>query len=295
MKRSLPEASFSFFNHAFLGCLALLSLLPLVNILAVSFSTGYAASTGKVGLWPVDFTVSAYRFVMQNKVFWNTLVVALLRVAAGVPLNLLLVILTAYPLSKTRKEFRQRSFFSWYFLFSMLFYGGLIPYYLTVQAVGLVDRFWVLILPIAVPVYYVIIMLNFFRQIPKELREAAEIDGAGHFATLFRIYVPLSTAAIATIVLLCFIMHWNSWFDGLLFIGNVNRQPLQSYLQSILTRPFDINQMARDPEQWKLIQFVNERTVKCAQIFIATIPIMVIYPYLQKHFTKGLLIGAVKG
>ena len=167
--------------------------------------------------------------------------------------------------------------------------------YLTIQMTGLIDSFWSLIVPSAVPVYYVIIMINFYRQVPKELVEAAEIDGAGTFRILFKIMVPLVKPAIATIILLCFILHWNSWFDGLLYIGQQNKQPLQSYLQALLARSIDVAALARNPEQWKVMQFVSERTVKSAQIFIATIPIMVIYPIAQNYFIKGGMLGAVKG
>lgn len=293
--KTLGGRIFQVFNYFILGLLALISLLPILNILAVSFSSGQAAAAGKVSLWPVDINLKAYKFVMSNPVFWKSFVVSIIRSFVGVPVNIVIIILTAYPLSLSNKELKGRSLFSWFFLFSMLFSGGLIPLYLTIQKTGLIDSFWSLIIPSAVPVYYVIIMINFFRQIPKELVEASEIDGAGHMTVLFRIMVPLAKPAIATIVLLCFILHWNSWFDGLLYIGQQDKQPLQSYLQSMLARPIDVAALARNPEQWKVMQFVSERTVKSAQIFIATIPIMAVYPVMQKHFTKGVMLGAVKG
>lgn len=286
---------FKIVNIVFLGSLALLSLLPIINILAVSFSSGQAAAAGKVFLSPVDFNWSAYKFVMGNPIFWSAFWVSIKRVVIGVPVNLFLIIITAYPLSLSNNELKGRSFFSWFFMFSMLFSGGLIPLYLTIQMTGLIDSFWSLIVPSAVPVYYVIIMINFYRQVPKELVEAAEIDGAGTFRILFKIMVPLVKPAIATIILLCFILHWNSWFDGLLYIGQQNKQPLQSYLQALLARSIDVAALARNPEQWKVMQFVSERTVKSAQIFIATIPIMVIYPIAQNYFIKGGMLGAVKG
>lgn len=293
--RTVGEKILHVLIYIFLGLLGLLSLLPLLNVLAVSFSSAHASASGWVSVWPVEFNIRAYEFVMSNEVFWSSFWVAVKRVVIGVPVNLVLIMMTAYPLSKSGKVFKGRSIFAWFFMFSMLFSGGLIPLYLTVQKMGLLDSFWSLIWPIAVPVYYVVIMLNFFRQIPNELVEASEIDGAGQWTILFKIMIPLSKPAIATVTLLCFIYHWNSWFDGLLYIGKQTEQPLQSYLQSLLARSLDVASMARNPEQWKLVQFVSERTVKCAQIFIATIPIMVIYPWLQKYFTKGLMIGAVKG
>lgn len=293
--KTLGGRIFRFLNYLILGLLAIISLLPILNILAVSFSSGQAAAAGKVSIWPVDMNVKAYKFVMNNVLFWKSFLVSILRTLVGVPVNIIIIVLTAYPLSLSSREFKGRSVFAWFFLFSMLFSGGLIPLYLTIKKTGLIDSFWSLIIPSAVPVYYVIIMINFFRQIPKELVEASEIDGAGHLTVLFRIMIPLAKPAIATIILLCFILHWNSWFDGLLYIGQQNRQPLQSYLQSMLARPIDVAALARNPEQWKVMQFVSERTVKSAQIFIATIPIMAVYPIMQKHFTKGVMLGAVKG
>ena len=141
---------------------------------------------------------------------------------------------------------------------------------------------------------YVVIMLTVCRPIRKEVLVAAKLDVAGEWTILFQVMLPLSKPAIATVTLLCFIFHWNSWFDGLLYIGSQMNQPLQSYLQSMLARSLDVASLARNPEQWKLVQFVNERTVKCAQIFIATIPIMVVYPWRQMYFTTGLSVGVVK-
>jgi len=289
------ERIFLRINAIFLFVLALMSLFPIINILAVSFSSAAAAMAGEVGLWPVEFNLSAYRFVMSNDIFFSTFFVSLQRVAIGVPLNLFLIILTAYPLAQNPRKFRGRGLYSWFFLFSILFSGGLIPYFLVVEATGLINSIWALLIPLAAPVYYVIILMNFFKSMPSDLVEAAAIDGAGHFTTLWQIFVPISKPALATITLLCFIMHWNSWFDGLLFINNPKDYPLQSYLQTIVVTRMDINSMARNPEQWKLIQLVAERTVKSAQIFLATIPVMIVYPYLQRNFTRGLLVGSIKG
>lgn len=293
-KKTLGEKIFLAVNYIFLGILALLSLLPLINVLAVSLSSNGAVAANKVGLWPVEINIQSYVFAIGNKVFWSSFLVSIERVLIGVPLSMLLIILTAYPLSKTKQAFKGRGFFAWFFMISILFSGGLIPYYLTVSSLHLVDTFFSLIIPCSVQVFYIIILLNFFRQIPKELIEAAEIDGASHFRILFKILVPLSIPAIATLVLLTFIFHWNSWFDGLLFIGSPDKQPLQSYLQTIISRPLNVMEFAKDPEQWKIISSINERTLKSAQIIIAMIPIIIIYPFCQRYFIKGMMIGAVK-
>lgn len=293
-RATLGEKAFYAFNYILLGSLAILSLLPLINILVVSLSSNSAVAANKVGLWPVDFNIKSYVFAMVNDNFWSSFLVSIKRVFVGVPFSMFLIILTAYPLSKTKQIFKGRGFFAWFFMISILFSGGLIPYYLTVSSLHLVDTFWSLIIPCSVQVFYIIILLNFFRQIPSEMSEAAEIDGAGHFRVLIKIMIPLSIPALATLVLLTFIFHWNSWFDGLLFIGYPDKQPLQSYLQTIISRPLNVMDFAKDPEQWKIISSINERTLKSAQIIIAMIPIAVIYPFCQRYFVKGMMIGAVK-
>jgi putative aldouronate transport system permease protein len=289
------EKIFLFFNYIIIALLAGISLFPIVNILAVSFSSASAATAGEVKLWPVGFTLSAYKFVASNKIFFGTFLVSIERVLLAVPLSVFIIIMAAYPLSLTTSKFKMRSIYAWFFLFSIIFSGGLIPYLLTIQLVGIINTIWALVLPMSAPVFYIIIMMNFFKAIPSELGEAAAVDGASHMRILWQIFVPISKPAIATIVLLCFILQWNSWFDGLLLINNPRDYPLQSYLQTIVVNTMDINAMARNPEQWKLIQLVAERTVKSAQIFIAIIPVMIIYPFMQKSFTKGLIMGAVKG
>jgi len=294
LRKTTGEKIFTVFNYVFLGILAFISLLPILNILAVSFSSKTAASTGQVGIWPVEFTTKAYEFVMGNKIFFKTFFVSVKRVMLGVPINLAVIIPAAYALS-VNKKFKFRSAITWFFIVSILFSGGLIPLLMTIQWVGIIDTIWALVLPLAAPVYYIIIIMNFFKALPSELAEAASMDGATHWQILARVYIPISKPAIATILLLCFIMHWNSWFDGLLYINNPSDYPLQSYLQTIIAPSTDLAQMSKNPEQYKLFELVSERTVKSAQIFLATIPIMAIYPFIQKNFTKGLVVGAVKG
>ncbi len=295
IKKTRGEKIFTVFNYLLMGILACISLFPILNILSVSFSSKAAASAGLVGIWPVEFTTKAYEFVAGNKIFFSTFLVSLKRVAIGVPINMMVIIPAAYALSVTSPGFRFRSVFSWFFIISMLFSGGLIPMLLTVQAVGIIDSIWALVLPLAAPIFYIIIMMNFFKAIPSELSEAAAIDGATHWGILLKVFVPISRPAIATILLLCFILHWNSWFDGLLYINRPSDYPLQSYLQTIIAPSTDLSQMSKNPEQYKIFELVSERTVKSAQIFLATIPIMLIYPYIQKNFTKGHILGAVKG
>ncbi|HEY0827530.1 MAG TPA: carbohydrate ABC transporter permease, partial [Bacilli bacterium] len=209
------------FNYTLLISLSLLCLLPLIQVFAISLSSSSAATAGLVKLWPVDFTLKSYEFILHKPAFIRSFGVTIERVILGVSLNMLLTLLIAYPLSKKKGKFHFRTFYAWYFVFTILFSGGLIPWYMTIEAVGLMDSIWALILPGAVPVFNVILLLNFFSGLPKELEESAFIDGAGYWTALWRIYAPLSLPALATLTLFSIVGHWNAWFDGLILM---NRQ-----------------------------------------------------------------------
>lgn len=290
--KSPGQRIFNAVNHVVLISAALACLLPLIYVLAVSFSSSAAAMANKVALWPVDFTLKSYQYVVRKPAFYISFFMAIKRVLIGVPVNMLLTILVAYPLSKTKSEFAARNVFTWYFVITMLFNGGLIPWFMTIYKTGLLDTIWALILPGAVPIFNMIILMNFFRGLPKEIEEAALIDGAGHWKILLTIFIPLSTPSIATLVLFCMVNHWNAWFDGLILMNDPNNYPLQSYLQTVVVNR-DIAMLSiKDAE---LLSDISDRTVKCAQIFIAMIPILITYPLLQKYFTTGLVLGSVKG
>ncbi|HOU14358.1 MAG TPA: carbohydrate ABC transporter permease [Anaerolineae bacterium] len=279
-------------NLAVLALLALLCAFPIVHTLALSFSSAPAASSGRVTLWPVEFTTQAYRFVLENPAFIRSFGVSLLRVLVGVPVNMLLTILVAYPLSRSKAEFRARDFFAWFFLLTVLFSGGLIPWYMVIRQTGLIDNFWALILPGALPVFNVILLANSFRSIPKELEEAAAMDGAGHWTILFRVLLPLSLPILATLTLFVAVAHWNAWFDGLILMNSPDKYPLQSYLQTVVINPDPRMLTERD---LALLQLISNRTTRAAQIFIAMVPILLVYPFLQRYFTAGVKLGSVKG
>lgn len=279
-------------NYTFLIALALSCLFPIVHVLALSFSSSSMASAGRVTLWPLEFTLKSYEFVLQKPLFVGSFLVTLQRVGLGVLINMLLVIMIAYPLSKEVQSFRQRTVYVWFFVLTILFSGGIIPWYFTIKEVGLLDSIWALVLPGAVPVFNVILLLNFFRGLPKELEEAAFMDGAGHFQILVRIYVPLSMAALATILLFTIVGHWNSWFDGLILMNRPEHYPLQSYLQTVVIMQ-DLSSMTF--EDAKMLAEISDRTTKAAQIFLAAFPVLLVYPFLQKYFVKGIVLGSVKG
>ncbi|BBH18718.1 protein LplC [Paenibacillus baekrokdamisoli] len=288
---TLGRKIFVSFNYTLLSVLSILCLLPLIHVLAVSFSSSSAATAGLVKLWPVGFTMSSYDFVLAKPAFLKSIGVSLQRVAIGVTVNMLLTILIAYPLSKEVSKFPYRTAYVWIFVVTILFQGGLIPLYMMVSYTAIRDTIWAMVLPSAVPVFNVVLLLNFFRGLPKELEEAAFIDGAGHWTTLWRVIVPLSAPALATITLFATVGHWNSWFDGLIFMDSPKHYPLQSYLQTVvINRDLSLVSSA----DMKALAEVSDRTAKAAQIFLGALPILLVYPFLQRFFMKGIVLGSVK-
>ncbi len=285
---------FNTFNYAFLIFTSLLCILPFINLLAVSFSGSAAVSAGEVRFWPVDFTTKAYEFALSGGKFFRALMISVERVILGVALNLLLMVLTAYPLSKTKRQLAGRNIYMTFFVITMLINGGLIPTYLVIVKTGLINSIWALILPGALPVYNMIILMNFIRGLPEEMEEAARIDGAGYFHVLWKILLPVLKPALATVGLFSIVGHWNSWFDGIIYMNNTADYPLQSYLQTLLQN-FDQIMQKSGTDYTKLLSMMNARTGRAAQLFLGALPIMMIYPFLQKYFTKGLVIGSVKG
>ncbi|WP_040950709.1 carbohydrate ABC transporter permease [Gorillibacterium massiliense] len=291
-KPTMGRKVFLVANYAILILAALLCILPLINVLAISFSSKAAAAAGYVKMWPVDFTIASYKYVLSKPEFLTGFLISLKRVAIGYTISMLLTILTAYPLSKERTSFRTRHIYAWFFIVTMLFSGGLIPTYMTIKELHLLDKIWALVLPGAVPVFNVILLMNFFRNLPKEIEEAALIDGAGQWRILAKIFCPLSLPAIATVTLFTVVQHWNSWFDGLIYMNSPKNYPLQSYLQTIIITP-ELNAVSSN----ELVDMseVSDRTFKAAQVFLAALPVLVVYPFLQKYFMKGLVMGSVKG
>lgn len=270
--------------------LALICIFPIINVLAVSLSTSSAVEAGKVKLFPVNLTFESYKFVLDKPEFLRAFWISIKRVLIGVPFGMLLTILTAYPLSRGKK-FKGRKVYVIFFLVTMLFSGGLIPWYMVISKIGLVDSFWALILPSGVSVYNIIILMNFFKNLPKEIIESAYVDGASELKVLFNIVVPMSLPSIATLTLFTFVTHWNSWFDGLLLMNSSANYPLQSYLQTVIVTK-DLSHMSVTEILSAII--VSNRTSRAAQTFIAAIPVMIIYPFLQKYFVSGIQVGGVK-
>ena len=292
IKQSMGTKVFNISNIVFLVFLALICILPFIHVIAISFSNKIYVSAGMVTLWPQGFTLASYEYLLKKTAFWQSFNVSLVRLVLGTAINLLVIMLTAYPLSKESTKLRMRTFYAWFFFVTMLISGGMIPNYILVNELGLRDSIWALVLPGALPIFNLVLMLNFFRQVPKELEEAAFIDGAGHFRTLVQVYIPISMPAIATISLFCMVSHWNAWFDGMIYMNSSEKLPLQTYLRSVI---MDVNMSEMSGDDWELLKTLSDRSIKSTQIIIAMIPILCVYPFLQKYFVKGIVLGSVKG
>lgn len=294
MKKSKSRIIFEVINFIIITFLTLSCIVPILNILAYSFSSSQAIIENRVGLLPVEFTLQAYKFVMSSGRFWTSMLVTLERVLLGVSINVVLIILVAYPLSKSELAFPERKYYVAFMLCVMLFSGGLMPSYFIVTKTGLIDSIWALVLPGAVPIFSCIVLMNFFRGVPEELEESAVLDGANPFQIMIRIFLPISKPSIATVTLFSLISHWNAWFDGLIYSNHTQNYPLQSYLQTLVVSTTDSMENMDVDTMLNLLN-VNQTNMQSAQIFISIVPLMLIYPFLQKYFTKGLTLGSVKG
>lgn len=291
-KKSVSKRVFDICNYTFLIGLSLLCILPLIHMIAQSFSASAAVTAGFVKFWPVNFTWQSYKFVLSKPEFLVSVVVTLKRVVLGVFVNLLLTIMIAYPLSKDVTQFKYRTVYVWFFVLTMLFQGGLVPTYMLVKQVGIIDSIWALILPSAVPVFSVVLMLNFMRGLPKEIEESALMDGANVWTTLWKIIVPISMPSIATITLFAVVGHWNSWFDGLIYMNRTEHYPLQTYLRSVV---INLDLSLSTTVDFAMLKDISDQTQKAAQIVLGSLPILCIYPFLQRFFMGGITMGSVKG
>lgn len=275
--------------------MALSCLLPIINVLAISFSDNSAVAAGKVSFWPVDFTLAAYKYVLNDVKFFKSLIVSVERVLIGPLVNVLLVILCAYPLSKDEKQFHARKRYVWIFYFTTLFGGGMIPTYMVVNKTGMINSFWSLIIPGALPVGNMIMMMNFLRNLPKEMEEAALIDGASQWKILWKIQLPLSKACVATIFMFSLVYHWNSWYDGMIYFNTTKGQPMATYLHNVVVNNTLELMAAVDFETLQELMKLSTQTTNAAQLILAMLPILVVYPFMRKYFSQGIVMGSVKG
>lgn len=265
-------------------------LLPLLNMIAISFSGSDAVAANEVGLLPKDFNVSTYKKLLNDSQFWKSFLISVERVVLGLAINMFFTVSMAYPLSKSKLRFPARDIYMKVVIFAMLFSGGVIPLFMVVSNLHLTNTIWSLVLPSAVPVFNVILMINFFKGVPESLDEAARIDGATPIEILIKVYLPVSLPSLATVALFSIVNHWNDYFSGLIYMSKSAMYPLQTYIQQLTV---DITQVT-DAEQLKQIASMNNRTFNATKIVVSTIPLLIIYPFLQKYFVSGMVIGAVK-
>ncbi len=275
------------------GGLGILCLIPILNSLALSLSDKAIVEAGSVFLVPRKINLTSYDIILEDRQFFRSFLISIERVVLGGLIHFVVTLLMAYPLSKDRSVFRAREVYLYLLLVTMLFSGGLIPIYMVVNAVGIMDTIWALVLPGAVPVFNVIIMMNFFRQVPKELEEAATVDGARHATILVKVYLPLSVPSVATVTLFSMVGHWNSFFDGLIYMNSPRDYPLQTYIQTLVLGQHDFTRLT--VEEIKRISQTSSKTLNNAKIIVSMIPMVMVYPFLQRYFVKGLVLGSVKG
>lgn len=266
--------------------------IPFVNVIAISLSSKSAILRGDVTLWPVEFTTKAYEVIVKDKSMWHSLFYTVELTLIYTVLAMVLTVLIAFPL--TMKRLKGRKFFTIFIVFTMYFSGGTIPIYLNVKELGLLNNMWSLILPGLLSTFNVIIMKNFFTSLPYELCEAAYIDGASDFQILLHVYLPLSFSALATLSLFYAVSRWNSFSDALYYITSRDLQPLQLKLYNLIKGSQAIEVAVMEGSANDLASSLSE-SIESATIVFATLPILIVYPFVQRYFVQGVTMGAVKG
>jgi len=287
MKRTIGERVFHVFNIILLTVFAAICFFPFLHVVAKSFSSESAITSGKVSIFPVSFNILAYKAAFLNVGLIDSLKFTIILTILGTFTNLLFTVLAAYPLSKQRLIFRNG--FWVFILFTMFFSGGMIPTYLVVKELKLLNTIWALILPGAISTYNMIIMKTYFQTIPESLEESATLDGCNDIKILFKIVIPLSKPVIAALALFYAVGHWNQFMNALLYINDTKKYTLQLRLRQMI--PTDPSLLALEGANQNEVP--NE-SLKAASIIFATVPILFVYPWLQKYFVKGILLGSVK-
>jgi putative aldouronate transport system permease protein len=289
MRDSFGDKMFLGTVHLLLSILLLLSVAPLLNIIAVSLSSSTAIETGRVFLWPVEINFDSYLLLIHGTRITDSLFNSLYLTSVGVLLCMICTICTAYPLSKS--YFIGRRFFSLAFVFSMLFTGGLIPTYMVIKTLGLLDSYFAIWLPSLISTFNVLIMKSYFENIPKEIEEAARMDGCGEFRMIARIMLPLSLPMIATLALFYGVGFWNAFMSVLIYIHSSEKYTLTVLVQQMIQS----QSLLQEQMQMDSIQQKVPESIKSAAIIVMVLPMLVVYPFVQKYFVKGVMIGSIKG
>lgn len=293
IKLSTEDKVFTLVTYIILSLLIVVMIYPFIYVISTSISDPGRIMRGEVWLLPKGFDTTAYKQMIEHPLFLTAYGNTILYAAAGTLLTLFFTAITAYPLS--RGKFRTKGFISKFYLVTMFFGGGMIPTYMAMRNLQLIDTFWVMVLPGAVSAWNIILMRSFFKTIPESLYESAYLDGANDLQVLAKIVVPLSKPIFATIGLFTVVGHWNNFFSGLLYLNDAKKYPLQMILRNILFNASFSANSAEAGNMADMMQFTSTEALKAASIVITMFPIICIYPFIQKYFIKGVMIGSVKG
>lgn len=290
MQESIQYRIFKFFNAALMLLIIFVTLYPFLNIIAQSFSSEANIVAGNVNLIPQGFNIDTYRVVMSDNMFWTNYKNTVIYTVVGTAISLVLSTMLAYPLSKRR--LRGRNFIIMFVVFTMFFNGGLIPNYVLISSLGFGNTIWAIVIPGAISVFNLLIMKTFFENIPEELEEAAIVDGSNTYGILLKIVLPLSKPILATMMLFYAVTHWNSWFPAFLYFSDKDLFPVSMYLRNMIkgvegtlstgaTSADNLNQISSN--------------IKSVTMVLTVLPILCVYPYIQKYFVSGVMLGSVKG
>lgn len=288
--KSLSNRIFTTVNYTLLTLISVITIIPFLYITAVSFATPEEVARGGLLLFPSEVTLGAYRYIFSTDTMIRSILVSIYVTVFGTFINLVFTSFMAYPLAKTTLRGRRPILLM--VLLTMLFSGGMIPTYFVVKSLGMINTFWSLMIPSAISAFNLIVLKNFFQQIPDGLEDSAKIDGCNDLGVLFRIVLPLSMPAMATFGLFYAVGHWNTFFNAVMYINDSAKWPVQIVLREIVLLSQDRigdTTVQQDPNDYL------PQTIRMASIVVATIPIIIVYPFLQKHFAKGVMLGSVKG
>ena len=300
-KKKASDYIMDFIIYIFIILLLIAVLYPFLNALAISFNNADDTIRGGIGLWPRMPTSASYERILTDMKIWNAYYVSISRTLVGTLTALFCTSIIAFGLA--HRKLIGRRVYSMLCIIPMYFGGGLIPYYLLIRSMNLMNSFWVFIIPNLVGLFNIILMRTFFQEIPEALEESAQIDGANYLKVFFRIIIPISTPIIATIALFVGVFHWNSWFDAYIFITKENLKPMQNILLSIINEAAYAERLAALTGGAATAAMgniakgrqVNVRSITMATMFITVVPVIIVYPFLQRFFVKGIMVGSIKG
>ncbi|MEF2246268.1 carbohydrate ABC transporter permease [Paenibacillus sp. IITD108] len=282
---------FNIVNYTLLAIFCLITIYPIYFVLVGSFNEGNDYMRGGIYLFPREFSLSNYSVVLQDERLFTGMKISVLRTVIGTVTSILFTAMVSYAMS--RKNLIGRGPYYWLHLFTLFFNGGLIPYFLVLKNIYLINSFWVYIIPSLFSVFNMIIFNSFFREIPEELHESATVDGAGEFRIFWSMFIPLSVPVLATVALWNAVYHWNSFFDAMIFTTNKDLMPLQLFLMKMIREADVISNSQYIPPQVK--KSISVQTIRMAAIMISTVPILCVYPFLQRYFVTGFMVGSLKG